>query len=72
MPKVISISLNKEDEDYLEKDELLKPSSIFRMAMQNIRESRKNLKEDYDKLLFRYKTLENKYFDLQEKHKDDN
>ncbi len=45
MAKIISISLNKEDYEYLKQDELLSPSKIFQVALHNIKQNRQLFEE---------------------------
>ncbi len=58
--KILSISVSEEDFAYLKEDGYLKPSHIFRMALKNIRENRR---QDIDTI----KLLQNKNKILQEK-----
>jgi hypothetical protein len=43
--KTLTISMSEEDYDYLMKDDLLSPSKIFQVALNNIREQRKNFEQ---------------------------
>jgi len=68
--KILSISVSEEDFRYIKDDGILKPSSIFRKKVQEIRESRK---QDLDTIkLFQTKceVLTKKLFEEQEKVKD--
>lgn len=58
--KTLTISITQEDFDYLAQDGLLSPTSIFRVAMQQIRESRENLQEELKRLRIANKVLQDK------------
>ena len=54
--KIISISVSEEDFSYLKQDNYLKPSHIFRIALKNIRENRR---DDIDRIKQIHKRLPN-------------
>jgi hypothetical protein len=64
--KTLTISVTQEDYDYLNEDGLLSPTSIFRVAMQQIRESRENLQEEIKRLRIANSVLQTKLLDAQD------
>lgn len=48
--KTLTISMSQEDFDYLQEDTLLSPSKIFQVALEGIKNNRKNLNEQVKKL----------------------
>ena len=64
--KTLTISVTHEDYDYLNEDGLLSPTSIFRVAMQQIRESRENLQEEIKRLRIANSVLQTKLLDAQD------
>jgi len=64
--KTLTISLNEEDWEYLQKDELLSPTAIFRSALHHIKEGRKGLEQLNKQLIAKNKALQDKVFELQD------
>lgn len=58
--KTLTISVSEEDMKYLEEDGLLSPTSIFRVALENIRNSRLSLQDEIKRLRFANKVLQDK------------
>ena len=64
--KTLTISINQEDWAYLQDDDLLSPSKIFRTAMFSIKEGRSSIKKENKLLWQKNKVLQEKVFELQE------
>jgi len=64
--KTLTISLNEEDWAYLDDDDLLSPSKIFRSAMFQIKEGRSSLQKENKLLHQKIKMMQEKIFDLQD------
>lgn len=64
--KTLTISINEEDWAYLQDNDLLSPSKIFRSAMFQIKEGRSSLKKENKLLWSKNKILQEKVFELQD------
>jgi len=58
--KTLTISMSEADFKYLQEDDLLSPSKIFQVALNNIRESRANLQDELKRLRVANQVLQNK------------
>jgi len=58
--KILTISIPQEDMEYLNDNPLLSPSKIFQVALNNLREQRKNFDEEIKRLQHANRVLQNK------------
>lgn len=70
MHKIISISVTERDWDYVMEDDILKPSSIYRSAVESIRLHRQGDVDKIKQLQNQNKIIQKSLFEEQEKVKD--
>ena len=63
--KILTISIPQEDMDYLNENPLLSPSKIFQVALNNLREQRKNFEAEIKQLRVANNVLQIKLLEAQ-------
>ena len=64
--KTLTISVTEEDLKYLNEDDLLSPSKIFRTALYNLKKNREQDVNTIIRLENKCKVMQDKIFDLQD------